>query len=358
MTLVAAALGASALLARTWRTGVVALCAVGVVLGVSALVPRGHGDRQLTVALVQGGGPQNTRAISSDAQLVFERHLTASDGVRRPVDLILWPENVVALKGPLHASPEGQALEALARRFQAPVIAGVVETVGPTRFTNYSAVLNADGSPGGRYDKVQRVPFGEYVPLRPLVNALSGGMVDRLVPRDAIAGDQPAVLSTDVGHLGVVISWEVFFERRARDAIGHGGEILLNPTNGSSYWLTIVQSQQVAASRLQALETDRWVLQAAPTGFSAVIDPRGRVVQRSGIGQEAVLEQNVGLRRGLTPAVRWGPAPWLALAGVLLFVGWVMERGRGRGWRRDQAAEDAVAPAPGRPHMAEAPGGP
>jgi apolipoprotein N-acyltransferase len=355
LCLVAAAMAVSALLARAWRAGFVALGAVAAVVLVTALVPRSNDGRQIAAALVQGGGPQNTRAVSSDAQAVFDRHLTASAAIRRPVDLILWPENVVTLQVPLAGSAEGDALSALARRYRATVVAGVVENIGASRFANYSAVWRPDGSPAGRYEKVQRVPFGEYVPLRPLVDALSGGVASRLVPRDAVAGNQPAVVDSDVGRLGVVISWEVFFERRARDAIGHGGEILLNPTNGSSYWLTIVQSQQIAASRLQALETDRWVLQAAPTGFSAVVDPDGKVLQRSGVSERTVLEQTVRLRQGLSPAVRWGPAPWLILAAVLLCVGWLVQRRRDG---RRQAAEATEGAHPVRVHMADAPSGP
>jgi apolipoprotein N-acyltransferase len=87
------------------------------------------------------------------------------------------------------------------------------------------------------------------------------------------------VVDTPVGPLGIVISWEVFFADRARDAIGNGGEVLLNPTNGSSYWLTQVQTQQVASSRLRAIETGRWELQAAPTGFSALVDPAGNLLR-------------------------------------------------------------------------------
>ena len=79
-----------------------------------------------------------------------------------------------------------------------------------------------------------------------------------------------------------MISWEVFFGDRARDGVGHGGRVLLNPTNGSSYTGTILQTQQVASSRLRALETDRWVVQVAPTGFSAFVTPSGEVLDRTG----------------------------------------------------------------------------
>ncbi|MEZ5231961.1 MAG: nitrilase-related carbon-nitrogen hydrolase [Acidimicrobiales bacterium] len=181
------------------------------------------------------------------------------------------------------------------------------------------------------------MPFGEYVPFRATVDALSGGSVSRLVPSDAVAGTGPAIVETPEGLAGIVISWEVFFERRARDAIGNGGEILLNPTNGSSYWLTIVQSQQVASSRLRALETGRWVLQTAPTGFTAVVGPDGTVHQRTGVSEAAVLQQEITRRQGLTWSVRFGPWPALAVAGLLLL-------GAHLAARRDDRPAEATAP--------------
>src|SRR5205807_9327393 len=84
----------------------------------------------------------------------------------------------------------------------------------------------------GRYDKVRRVPFGEYVPLRGLVRHLADLSA---VPRDARPGRGPGLLRTPAGPLGVLVSYEVFFEDRARAAVGAGGEVLLVPTNASSY---------------------------------------------------------------------------------------------------------------------------
>src|SRR5690606_682606 len=105
------------------------------------------------------------------------------------------------------------------------------------------------------------------------------------------------------------------FEHRSRDAVRDGAELLVNPTNGSSYWLTQVQTQQVASNRLRALETDRWLLQAAPTGFSAVYSPDGAVVARTGVGERAVLRAAVERREGRTLASVVGPWP-VALYGV------------------------------------------
>ena len=93
------------------------------------------------------------------------------------------------------------------------------------------SVITADGQVVSRYDKVHRVPFGEYMPLRGLLHAL--GAPTDLVPRDAVAGTGPAYLDIPVGggtvRAAVVISWEVFFGNRAIDGIDHGGTFILNP---------------------------------------------------------------------------------------------------------------------------------
>ena len=99
-------------------------------------------------------------------------------------------------------------------------------------------------------------------------------------------------------------------------------------TNSASYWLTQVQTQQVAASRLRALETGRWVLQVAPTGFSAVIDPLGRVLQRTGVGEQAVLHHRVERRQGLTWASRMGTWPMALLSLLAMAVAWTASRRR------------------------------
>ncbi len=74
----------------------------------------------------------------------------------------------------------------------------------------------------------------------------------------------------------------------------------------------------MAAARLRALETGRWVVQAAPTGYSAIIDHRGRMVSLSGLGGAEVLAHDVGRRTGHTVLTRLGPVPMVVLAGLAL----------------------------------------
>tara|TARA_B100000131_G_scaffold302509_2_gene325704 strand:- start:845 stop:2314 length:1470 start_codon:yes stop_codon:yes gene_type:complete len=305
----------SSLWERKWKfatfTGIslVGLWALGFV------APNGSPIGKTTIAIVQGGGEQGTRAIDTDEREVFERHLNASSNIVTPVDLVLWPEDVVNVQQPLSDSPEYEELQILARQLDSWLIAGIFERVSITENANASIAFSPDGDEVDRYDKVRLVPFGEYVPLRGFIKHFAPSY---LPARDTRPGNGEPNLVIEIDgekvNLGIAISWEIFFEDRARNAISGGGEILLNPTNGSSYWLTILQSQQVASSRLRAMETGRWVLQAAPTGFSAIIDPNGDVVERSSISETRVLYATVDRRSGNTLATQAGPLPMILLS--------------------------------------------
>ena len=303
------------IVAATALAGVVALWLVAIV------APTGHDIRTINAAVVQGGGPQGTRASETDPRDVFDRHVEATSLVTTPVDLVVWPENVVAVDSLLATTRENAELSALAKDLNTTLVAGITEVLDSSSFANASIVYLPDGSTGGRYDKVRRVPFGEFVPLRWLIESVAGSNTGIPV-RDARAGTEPAIVRTPAGDLALAISWEIFFTNRGRDGVLHGGQILLNPTNGSSYWLTQVQTQQVASSQLRAIETGRWVLQAAPTGFSAIVNPSGDVLKRTSISEQVVLQQDVILRSGDTIATVIGPMPVIWLSGILLALSW------------------------------------
>ncbi len=335
-------------IAKRQRAGLpgAAVVLVAVVAGMIAVANGSNSADRIDVAVVQGGGPQNTRANLCENRTVFERHMAASQLIDQPVDLVLWPENVVnpvpdgessslCSEPLLWHSEAADRLTELAADLDAVLVSGWFERSADNLYNeNYSIATSPDGTVTGRYDKVRLVPFGEYVPFRSLIESFSG----ELPARDTRPGTGPAVIDSAVGRLGVAISWEVFFDGRARDAIGNGGQVLLNPTNGSSYWLTILQSQQTASSRLRALETDRWVLQAAPTGFSAIVSPEGDVINRTAISEQNVLYATIDLRDSRTLAVRWGA--WPTLLASLAVIAWVwvpvLEAGRLGRWVRSR----------------------
>ena len=315
---VAVGMALAAAIARRWRGAGAGMAVVVVLVLVGVAAPRGHDIGSLRIAAVQGGGPQGTRFFDAEAQLVYDRHVEATELVHTPVDVVLWPENVVNIEDRVTNNVIGNELSAIAQDLNATLIVGVVEGDG-NGFHNGVVAIDPDGNYVDRYEKVRRVPFGEYVPLRWLLEPFAGGSLDA---RDALDGSDPPVLHTPAGNFGVAISWEVFFPDRTRAAISQGGEVLLNPTNGASFHGSIIQSQQLASSRLRAIETDRWVAQAAPTGFSAIITPSGEIVQRAGISEQKVLEATIERRSGQTWATRLGDWPALILAAGLIALGW------------------------------------
>ncbi len=322
---VAVGVGVAAAVRREPRPAVVALALALVLVGFATVAPRGHETgRKISVAFVQGGGPQGTRAIDTDMRKVFLRHLVASERVPKDLDLVLWPEDVVDTDGPVMHYREGRELAALARHLRTTLIIGTVETVSDTKFRNSSRVFDSKGKLVDTYEKVHLVPFGEFVPFRSFIERVAPATLQQ---RDAIVGRGPPVLHTPVGKVAVVISWEVFFGDRARAGINHGGQLLINPTNGSTYTGTLVQSQQIASSRLRAIETGRWAVQIAPTGFSAFITPAGHVLQRTAVGRRAVgVRRDISLRSGRTFYVRTGDRPVELVALLLVAAGWVLAR--------------------------------
>ena len=314
----------AAVVRGAWRPAAGLTVLVGLILVGSGASPDGHPVGTAEVALVQGGGEQGTRKTDTGVVDVFERHVAATALVEPPLDLVVWPEDVIDTDEDFASDPWAAVVGGLATELDAPMIVGTVEGAGPNAFRNAAVLVDADGEVIQRYEKVHRVPFGEYVPLRGLLEPIAG---DALPDRDAVIGEQPALLDVPgpVGRVATPISWEIFFPDRTREGVEAGGRLVLNPTNGSSFTGTIVQTQQVASSRMRAIETGRWVAQVAPTGFTAVIDDEGNVLERSRIGERTVIQRELELREGLTIYTRYGTLAAVALSVLLIAAGWAVE---------------------------------
>lgn len=271
--------------------------------------------RNLQLAVVQGGGEQGTRAINTDPRDVFEKHLFLTRALQPSAsrDAVVWPENVinVSATGLFVDSVEYRELRAEAQRLNVPFVVGITEDAGENAFTNAQVVIDPELGITSRYDKVRRVPFGEYMPMRSLLSSV--GAPTHLVPRDARAGDARGWVDIGDERAAVAISWEIFFGGRVNEGIVDGATFVINPTNGSSYTWTILQTQQIASSRLRAREQRRWVVQVAPTGFSAFIDPDGSVHDRTSISEPRIIERTISLRTGRTPYSLLGNAFYIVL---------------------------------------------
>jgi apolipoprotein N-acyltransferase len=311
-----------AVVRRRWRRAGVGIALVVAVTLAGFHAPDGERSRSIRAAVVQGGGERGNRAIHSDESKVFDAHVAATAEVPDGVDLILWPEDVVDVEDDVLRTHEGVTLSSLASMHRATIVAGVV-TSDDDSFQNVAQVWGPDGLPGDIYEKNQRVPFGEYIPFRGLVEKVADVSA---VPADAEIGEGPGILRTDAGRLGVVISFEVFFARRARAAMKAGGTVLLVPTNASSYPSTQMPALELAEARLRAVETGKEVLQAAPTGFSGIVDERGTVRAVTHLGRRQVVTATVDHRTGETPYTRLGDGPFVVGALLALLASWWFAR--------------------------------
>lgn len=290
---------------RSMLTTVVALV---LATGIASVYEPGRATDEIEVALVQGGGEQRTRAGSVSTTVVLQRHLDVTQEITGDPDLILWPENVVNPRGPEQFEEFEQALkDQVVTQYDSDLSAGWFLPISDTNTANYQQISTEEDFGLSRYDKVVIVPFGEFVPFRSLVEQFSSEIPSRDVQR----GTEPAVLETSFGTIGSAISWEGFFDERARSAVRNGAQLLTNPTNGSSFWLTQVQTQQIAANRLHAISYGRWNLQVGPTGLSAVIGNEGDLIERSDVSEARLIEQTVELREGNTLAGILGVWPAL-----------------------------------------------
>jgi apolipoprotein N-acyltransferase len=323
------------------RPATIALAAAAVLAAGGWVAPNGTPGPSLDAAMVQGGGERGTQAIDTSAQEMYQRHLDAMDDVGE-VDLVLWPEDVVKVEGDVTESEADATMADLARRHDATTVVGTSERRGD-RFAVMSTVWAPDGEAVSRYQKNQRVPFGEYVPFRPLIERF----VDvSPIPRDSLEGTGTGIHQTPVGPLGVTISFEVFFPHLARAAILEGAEVLLVPTNATSYSTTQMPALTLASARLRALETGRYTVQAAPTGFSGVVDPDGQVLVQSDLGATEVIQATVDRRTGLTPYARLGDLPFVGLAVLALAAAWARPSAAGRPAGASAGAAPARREAP------------
>ncbi|MDP4850669.1 MAG: apolipoprotein N-acyltransferase, partial [Ilumatobacteraceae bacterium] len=207
---------------RESRVKVLRLVTVVAALQVFALVmpsPKPTGDT-LRIAIVQGGGPQGVLAINASARDAFDRHLKVTQNLQPTdeLDAVLWPENVIDVVD-FKLSKEFDEIVGEAKRLNTDFIVGITEDAGPNRFTNAQVVVEPTGEITSRYDKVRRVPFGEYVPsgLRSFLSAIGAPM--NRIPSDAVAGKEPAMIKIGTTKVAVVISWEAFFAGRANSGV-------------------------------------------------------------------------------------------------------------------------------------------
>ncbi|HEY5381926.1 MAG TPA: apolipoprotein N-acyltransferase [Acidobacteriaceae bacterium] len=237
--------------------------------------------------------------------------------------LIIWPESPASF---LDSAPAYRDfMERLAHSTSTPVLADDISIGSRMEDGNYSlynsvSFFNADGSYGGRYDKIHLVPFGEYVPYKPLF-FFTGHLLDGL---PFIPGTQRRVFQADGHSYGAFICYESIFGNEIRQFVAEGAQALVNVSDDGWYGDTSAPWEHLDMARMRAIENDRWLLRATNTGITAAIDPEGRVTQSMPRHIRGSLLASFGYNTYETFYTRYGD--WLAwicaaLTALLLFVG-------------------------------------
>ncbi|MDQ1740642.1 MAG: apolipoprotein N-acyltransferase [Pseudonocardiales bacterium] len=331
--LAAAVLGAEAGDGLPRRGGQLVAAVLVVLIGGSLaypLRPDAQGGRSVTVAVVQGDVPDRGLEFNARRRQVLDNHVAqtlklAADvkagRVPRP-SLVLWPENASDID-PTTNADAAAVIQRAVDAVGVPILVGaLIDGPGPSHVTNAGIVWMPSSSaapgPGQRYVKRHPVPYGEYIPLRSLARAVSS-KVD-LVGRDMVAGQGDGLLTQTPYPVGDVICFEIAYDSLVTSSVRAGAQLLVVQTNNATFGHSAETYQQLAMSRLRAVEHARTVAQVATSGKSAIIGADGRLVAQSGpLFTADVLVRTVRLSGSTTLATRTGAAAeWILVVVGLL----------------------------------------
>ncbi|MEO8333134.1 MAG: apolipoprotein N-acyltransferase [Gallionella sp.] len=265
-----------------------------------------------SVALVQGNISQNLK-FDEDAlvgTLETYRRLALQSDAR----LTVLPETALPLFR--HEVPQNmiEQLRDHARQNGGDVLFGAFER---DQGSYYNSVFTLGLADEQHYRKHHLVPFGEFIPLRPLLGWFINGVLDIPMGDLARGGETQPPLHVAGQQVAPDICYEDVF---GEEVIRHlpQASILLNLTNDAWYGHSHAAAQHNQISQMRALETGRMMLRATNTGVTSIIGPDGKVLQQLPQHQEAVLRGTAQGYEGFTPYVRWGNAAVMLLIAAML----------------------------------------
>jgi apolipoprotein N-acyltransferase len=330
LVVVTAALLARAAAARRWRPAVFAaiLAIAAGSFGAIRLGAPSPGRPDLSVALLQPNLNEEARATPEGAlagyRAVLDQAREAASGLPA---LILVPESSFPVYW--QRSPELRQDLASIAHAGPRILFNDVEEEADGRYFNAARLLGPGGLSGPSYRKVHLVPFGEYVPLPRLfffVRQISTE-IGAFTPAPRVE-----LLRSGALAIGTAICYEAIYPSLAREETAAGANLLATISNDSWYGRAGAQEQHFAGAVLRAVENGRWLVRAAITGVSGIVDARGRIRAETRPDERTLVRGAVQLEDGATAWTRWGfhlagAADALAVA-VLLFglARWIRER--------------------------------
>lgn len=285
-----------------------ALFAVAII-GVLAVTPQfpTTSAGTFTVGWVQGNGPSGYFDDKTPGDILQAYSSATEPLYGKPMDLVVWPEGAVD-SDPLRDRDTAMRLDQIATTAGAPLLVNAATTRGERTF-NTSILWTPDAGEPQLHDKVNPVPFGEYVPDRWLYEKIAPDLVG-LIQREYTPGTNPPIVTVGTTRVGLAICFDVIFDDVIRAGIESGAELFVFQTNNADFRGSDENLQQLAFARMRAIETGRTVINVSTVGTSQVIDPAGATVDTIGVDVAAANITTVPLRTGLTAGVVLGS--WLS----------------------------------------------
>jgi apolipoprotein N-acyltransferase len=327
----------------------------GALLFVPLVVPTPTDGHTARFMAVQGNVPEPGLDFNAERRAVLDDHVAVTRAAAKSVaagaqprpDLVVWPENSSDID-PLRNADAAVVINDALTAIDAPIVVGAVLEGPGEHITNASLLYRPGQGVTQRYVKQHPVPFAEYIPFRSFFRHLSdkvdlvrwdmaagsGAGVFR-VP-DASGGTVPASATSDgpgapsggTIAAGPVICFEVAYDDLMRHTVRAGANVLLVQTNNATFGYTDESEQQLAISRVRAVEHGRSIVHVSTVGVSALITPDGTAHQRSALFTSALLAGDLPLRSVDTVADRVGAWPeYLACGAVLLMLLRLLLRG-------------------------------
>jgi apolipoprotein N-acyltransferase len=260
------------------------------------------------VLMIQGNVPQMGLDFNSRAKAVFNNHLNKTQeelAKDANVDFVVWPENSVDVD-PFINEDVNAALNSIDK----PLIIGAILSKG-NKILNTSILWGGELPP--IYIKQHLTPFGEYIPLRALASKISPH-TDRVT--DFEPGQAQVLFKIKDAVIAPIICFELVDDQLLADA-ANSSNILAVQTNSATFGMSAESAQQLSITRVRAIEHGRNVVSVSTTGYSAVIDYHGKVLQKTSMGTADSIRAEVALLQGQTPRDKAGD--W-ALVAVLFGV--------------------------------------
>ncbi|MEU8540387.1 apolipoprotein N-acyltransferase [Streptomyces sp. NPDC048717] len=283
-------------------------------LAARPLVSDAAEDGTATVAAVQGNVPRLGLDFNAQRRAVLDNHVKRTEELAARVkagrepqpDFVLWPENSSDID-PYANDDAYQEISDAVRAVNAPTVVGSVLVPPTGKLRNTLIQWEPNRGPVAEYDKRHVQPFGEYIPMRSFVRIFNKE-VDR-VNRDFGPGDKVGVFDLAGTKVGLATCYEAAFDWAVRDTVTHGAQMITVPSNNATFGRSEMTYQQLAMSRVRAVEHSRSVVVPVTSGVSAVIRPDGKIVARTALFTPDVLVEKVPLRSSQTPATRLGILP-------------------------------------------------